>query len=246
MNFKNIFLVFTMLFSTVMLYAQQDKTATVINRFADITATVGQSQGTASASFVNNWKLGDKKKWELGLGLRYTSYSGTKKDYITAPAKLSRSTTFPFAIVFAGQETQNWDTLTVQRPFTHSLNLTGNIGYSFNEKWYGGVNIDLIGFTVGRNSSAILTSNGNTVTESKARPSAFNLLLTGDNDLGTLNSEFFLKYNINKQWSIKAVYQFLFNEYSTTSVFQTAPDGTVVDRFRNKINAFGAGVSYNF
>lgn len=245
MNLKTYFFVL-MISPACSLYAQQTKTVSTVNRFADITGTIGQSQGTAAASFVNNWKLGEKKKWELGLGLRYTSYFGTKKDYITAPAKLSRSTTFPFAIVFAGQETQNWDTLTVQRPFTHSLNISGNIGYNLSEKWYGGVNIDLIGFTVGRNTSAILTSNGNTVTENKAKPSSFNLLLTGDNDLGTLNSEFFLKYNINKQWSIKGVYQFLFNEYKTTSVFQTAPDGTVVDRFRNKVNAFGAGVSYSF
>ena len=226
--------------------AQDKKPVPVFNRFVDLTGTVGSSQGTVAVSYAYNWKTGEKKKFELGLGLRYTLYSGIKKNYITAPAKLSRSTTFPFVIVFAAQESQNWDTLTVQRPFTNSLNITGNLGYNFSQKFYGGVNIDLIGYTFGRKTSAILTANGITRTEQSAKSSAFNLLLTGDNDLGNLNSEFFVKYKIGNKWSIKGVYQFLFSEYKTTTIYQTAPDGTQVTRFRNKANNFGAGVSYNF
>lgn len=214
------------------------------NKFVDVTATVGSSQGSFAASYVYNWQLGKRKKWEAGIGARLTSYIGTKKNYITAPAKLSRSTTFPFAIVFAGQETQNWDTLAVQRPFTNSLNVTANFGYNFNARWYGGFNIDVIGFTVGRKTSAVLTSNGVTITEPFAKPAAFNVLLTGDNDYGTLNSEFFLKYKVGGRWNVKAVYQFLFIEYKTTTTRQVAPDGTEVTRFRNKANNFGAGVSY--
>lgn len=247
MNFiKHYFSTMIILLYCINCLAQNNKTEAPQNKFIDITGTLGQSQGSAAVSYVNNWKVSKNKKLELGLGLRYTLYTGVKKDYITAPAKYSRSNTIPFAIVFAGQEIQNWDTLTVQRPLTHSLNLTGNIGYYFSEKLYGGINIDLIGFTIGRNTSAIFKSNGNTINENISKPSSFNLLLTGDNDLGTLNSEFFIKYKLDNLLSIKAVYQFLFNEYKTTSVFQTAPDGTVVDRFRNKVNAFGLGISYNF
>ena len=134
----------------------------------------------------------------------------------------------------------------MQRPFINALNATANLGYHFSDRFYGGINIDVLGFSFGRKSSAILTSNGNTATEPKAKPTAFNLLLTGDNDLGSLNSEFFLKYRIADKWSVKGVYQFLFAEYKTTSIYQTAPDGTTVDRFRNKANNFGVGVSYNF
>lgn len=214
------------------------------NIFADITGTVGSSQGSVSASYVHNWKLWNKKKFEAGLGLRWTTYFGTKKDFVTAPAALARSSTIPFVIVFAGQETQNWDTLTVQRPLINALNISSNFGYNFNKHWYAGFNIDLIGVSFGRNTSSILTTNGKTITEPSTKPSTFNLLLTGDNDKGTLNSEFFLKYNINNSFGIKATYQFLFTEYKTTSVKQVAPDGTTVDRFRNKVNAFGIGISY--
>lgn len=217
-----------------------------IDQFVDLTGAIGKSQGTVAASYVHNWKLGKRKKIEAGLGLRWTSYFGTKKDFITAPARLARTNTTPFLIFFAGQRTDYHDTLTVQRPLTHSVNVSINLGYNFSTKWNAGFNIDLVGFTFGRISSAILTSNGYTKIEPVAKPAAFNLLLTGDHDCGSLNSEFFLKYKLTSQWGIKAVYQFVFIEYKTGNVNQVAPDGTIVNRFRNKSNNFGLGISYNF
>ncbi|MEO8770229.1 MAG: hypothetical protein ABI402_09100 [Ferruginibacter sp.] len=241
---KKCFAIFIMLISVVAVQAQ--KKPTLINQFADITATVGQSQGSVAAAYVHNWKFGKHKRLEAGLGLRWTSYFGSMTKFTTATARLARTTTTPFAIVFAGQKYENQDTLTVQRPFTNSVNVSINLGYNFSSKWNAGFNIDLVGFTFGSKSSAILKSNGITKTEPTAKPAGFNVLLTGDNDYGSLNSEFFLKYKLNKRWGIKAVYQFLFVEYKTENIKQVAPDGTMVDRFRNKANNFGAGVSYNF
>lgn len=240
---KTTLLFFIFIIPGIALFAQNHSSKK--DAFVDITGTLGKSQTVTSASYVYNWRLGKREKWELGFGLRYSAYFGTKKYYITAPARLARGTTFPFLIVFAAQKTENWDTLTVQRPFTNSLNATFNLGYHITEHWYAGTNIDLIGVTVGRNSSAILTSNGTTTTEANAKPANFNLLLTGDNDLGTLNSEFFLRYDLNNRWSLKGTYQFFFSEYKTRSIQQIAPDGTSVDRFRNKVNAFGLGISYH-
>lgn len=214
------------------------------NLFVDFTATIGASQQTLAASYVHNWRLGKKRKFELGLGLRNTAYFGVKKDFWTAPADPARGSSVPFIVVVSSQEIQNWDTLTVQRPLTNSLNLSANFGYHINKKLYAGFNIDLIGFTVGRTSSAIFTSNGTTTTEPEAKPVPFNLLLTGDLDLGSLNSEFFLSYNLSDQWSVKGVYQFMFVEYKTTNVKQTEPKD--VDRFRNKANNGGIGVAYHF
>ncbi len=231
---------------TVLMGVAQTTSLPRINRFVDFSATIGESQGVLAASYVHNWRLGTKKKWEAGLGLRWSSYFGVKTDFTTAPARLARSTTFPFLIVFAEHLTKNEDTLNVQRPFTNSLNLSANFGYNFNSRLSAGFNIDLIGFTFGRTTSAILTSNGVTKAEPAAKPAPFNVLLTGDNDYGTLNSEFFLKYSLSKRWAIKADYQFVFVEYKTTTIKQIAPDGTQVNRFRNKVNAFGLGVAYHF
>lgn len=235
-------LVFLMVYNVCM---SQQKTITHKSQWIDLTATVGSSQGTAALSYVHTWKIGLRKKLEAGLGARFTSMFGEKIDYTTAPAKLSRTNATPFITVFAGQKTVNWDTLAVQRPFVNSLNLSVNFGYNLNSRLSAIFNIDLLGFSFGRKSPAILTSNGTTRTEPNAKPAGFNALLTGDLDYGSLNSEFSLKYKLNNRWAVRGVYQFLFTEYKTNTIRQTAPDGTMVDRFRNKANNFGAGVSYN-
>lgn len=238
---KQIIIVFLILI-TNQLFAQTKTTSQLI----DLAATAGISRGAVALSYAYNWQLGKKQKWSVGLGTRFTSTFGTKQDFITAPAKLSRTSTIPFITVLSGQQEKNWDTLTVQRPLVNSLNLTANFGYQFNSRWNAGFNIDLIGFAFGRKSPAILTSNGVTTTEPTAKPSSFNLLLTGDLDHGNLNSEFFVGYKLNGRWSVRAVYQFIFTEYKTTTTKQIAPDGTEVSRFRLKANNFGLAASYHF
>lgn len=236
------FIAFIMLFIISNAATAQQKNYQVL----DLSAAAGSSRGSVAASYVYNWRLGQKKKFEIGIGARLTTAFGKKQEYTTAPAKLSRSNTIPFAIVFAGQKTENWDTLTVQRPLVASLNATINLVYNFSSKWSGGFNIDVVGFSAGRKSAAVLLSNGITKTEPVAKPTAFNVLLTGDLDHGSLNSEFYLKYKLNDKWGVRGVYQFLFNEYKTTTIKQTTPDGTTVDRFRSKANNLGIAISYHF
>lgn len=231
------------LFSSYIVHAQS---GALTSRFLDLTGTIGQNQGTGAISYVYNWKMGKKKKFELGVGARWTVYAGTKKDFVTAgPASLTRTNSIPFLIVFAGQQEENMDTLVVQRPLVNAINLSFNMGYQFTPRFYGGVNIDVIGFSFGQKSSAILTSNGVSMTDPASKPTAFNVLLTGDHDRGTLNSEFFVRYQIGKKWSVKALYQFVFVEYTTENVTQIAPDGTEINRFRNKANNLGLGIVYH-
>jgi hypothetical protein len=61
--------------------------------------------------------------------------------------------------------------------------------------------------------------------------------------MAALTQSFLYAINLSK-WGVRAIYQFLFNEYKTTSIFQTAPDGTIVNRFRSKTNNLGIGISY--
>jgi hypothetical protein len=241
---KNLMITVIALISSLTGFTQQ-KADTKNHRFADLAATIGSTQGSGAASYVYNWKLGKKKKWEAGLGARLTSSFGNNLAYTTAgPAKFTRSTTTPFLIVFAGQRPENWDTLTVHRHFLNAFNLTANFGYKFSPKWSGGFNIDLIGFSFGKKSVATFLQNGATYLEPSAKPTAFNVLLTGDHDRGSLNSEFFATYKINEKWAVRGIYQFLFTEYSTGTIKQRLPDGSTINRFRNKANNFGIGVSY--
>ncbi|MCY7292171.1 MAG: hypothetical protein LH615_08310, partial [Ferruginibacter sp.] len=128
--------------------------------------------GSVAASYVHTWKLGKRKFFEAGLGARFTTMFGEKINYSTAPARLARTNTTPFLIVFAGQKFENWDTLTVQRPSVNSLNLSINFGYNFNKRWSAIFNIDLLGFSFGKKTAAILTSNGITRTEPVAKPTS--------------------------------------------------------------------------
>ena len=180
--------------------------------------------------------VGIKRKMDHLCWLQYRIYH--------SPGQAGQNKYHSLSDIFCRTKKESQDTLTVQRPLINSINLALNIGYNLNRCWNVGFNIDVIGFTIGRKSPAILTSAGFTRTEPAAKPASFNLLLTGDHDLGSLNSEFFVKYRLNDSWGIKAVYQFVFVEYVTQTIKQTAPDGTMVDRFRNKANTFGIGISY--
>lgn len=241
LNLSTILLIsFVILFSSVENFGQRIK-------YADV-AVSGGTLLSVSASYVNNWRLtlGPRDRWEAGLGLRLTSAFGKDVEYITSgPAKYTRSFTTPVIIFFAGQLPENWDTLTVKNVNVNSLNISANVAFNFTEKWGLGFNIDLVGLSFGPSSDGTLESN-RVEFQDNVKPAVFNVLLTGDHDIGSLNSEFFLKYNFTEQWGARAVYQFLFTEFETSSAEQTFFDGTKNNRFRNKANNFGLAVYYCF
>ncbi|MFX9101094.1 hypothetical protein ABTN51_19460, partial [Acinetobacter baumannii] len=89
-----------------------------------------------------------------------------------------------------------------------------NSEYQFSSIWSAGFNIDLIGFSFGTQKTGIYSHYGSSSLV-QAKPTAFNLLLISDNDLGSLNSELFVRYKVDKKWSVRAGTSFLFNEYKT-------------------------------
>ena len=184
--------------------------------------------------------MGSRSRLEI-----YRLY-GKQKRFYNRTRKIIENHHYPIHYLFCRTENRKLGYAKHKRPFINSINVSLNFGYNFSEKISAGFNIDLIGFSFGRNESGILTSDGTSTNEPEAKPSSFNVLLTGDNDIGSLNSEFFFKYKFDNRWGIKVVYQFYFAEYETRTVKQIAPDGTEVYRFRNKANNFGLGVSYHF
>jgi hypothetical protein len=246
---KQLPFILLLLLAPALLPAQQSPLRS--HHWVDITGTIGNAEGAVSLAYVRQWEIGHSKRWQLGAGLRNTIYTGTQKNFITAgPAKYTRSFTAPFLIFFAGQKEMNFDTLQVQKPLTNSLNITANIGYAISANWFAGFNIDVIGFSVGRKTGGVFTGTNQSgqqgnFTDVKVKPTPFNVLLTGDNDRGSLNSEFFLTYHLTKKYWIKGVYQFLFEEYQTNTVQQAIPNGPLNNRFRNKANLFGVGITYH-
>ena len=224
----------------------QQKKVRAIDNFVELTAGIGSSQGTGSLAYVYNWKVGKRKRWELGLGARFTSYFGSSLYFRTAPAKLTSGKTDPTAL-FTKDIDVNIDSVLFPKAQVNSLNLSLNFGYNFSKKFSAGLTIDAIGFSFGKKQNGTYYGNnfatGIPVT---AKPTSFNLLLISDNDKGSLNSELFARYKWNDSWGVKLGLQFFFAEYTTDKQVQTTPGGDKNDRFRKKMAGVGIGVTYNF
>ncbi|HEY9702165.1 MAG TPA: hypothetical protein V6C58_06950, partial [Allocoleopsis sp.] len=236
-SMKIIFISLFLLLLNAVVFSQTESKQV---QMLDLSGSVGSSQGSFAASYIYNWQLGKKQKFLIGAGARLTSYFGSNQYFITAPAKLTSGSTGP-GVLFKENITANIDSLLLSSTAINALNLSINLGYQLTSKVFAGFNIDAIGFSFGGERQAKYI-NGTTVTNTTAKPTSFNALLVSDNDLGTLNSEFFITYKLKKNWSIKAGYQFLFTEYTTATNVQLLPEPN--DRFRNKVSAFSLGVRY--
>src|SRR5258706_1068976 len=211
-----------------------------LSESVDATISFAGGQGSLSFHYKHLWNIGKKQKLSVGYGVRFTSYVGANQYYSTAPAELTSESTSPF-ILFKDNIIKNIDSLLVPTPQVNMLNASVNIHYRFSSKVVAGFNIDVIGFSFGASKPETYI-NGTLTNITQGRPTVFNILLVSDNDRGSLNSEFFAKYSMNRKWSFKVAAQFLFTEYTTDTKVQQYPKEN--DRFRNKSLMFALGVSY--
>ncbi|MEO0312126.1 MAG: hypothetical protein RIQ89_1783, partial [Bacteroidota bacterium] len=178
------------------LLAQKKNTS----RNIDLGFGIGGNQQLLAGSFVQNWGIGKKKKLDLGIGIRMTNSFATDKYYTTAHAKLTSGKTGP-GVLFAEDIPANIDSFFVGKTQINAINISFNSEYHFTNKFSAGFNIDVIGFSFGAQKTGTYIRNGaNSLVT--AKPTGFNLLLISDNDLGSLNSELFIRYKINNKWSI--------------------------------------------
>lgn len=205
----------------------------------DFDLAIGKSQGNTSIAFLYDWHLGKNKKLVLGVGGRVNAYLARNQYYVTAPAKLTSGKT-GLGVIFTENIIANMDTFLIAKPNAFSVNALINLGYKFTDKFAVGFNIDAIGFSFGakKNGNYISGSQGQS---EEAKPTVFNLLLTSDNDRGSLNSELYGSYSFTDQWSLRAGLQFLFTEYTTDTNVQQYPEPN--NRFRNKSLMFMIGTS---
>ncbi len=189
--------------------------------------------------------LGKSHRFKIGYGLRLTSAFGGKTDYATAPALIT-SGSQSIAALFTQTIEANIDTLRFNNAQVNSLNLSINLEYAITKRWSVGANIDAIGFSFGSQQSGTFIANApfksslsNTVQQGS--PTKFNLLLISDSDLGSLNSEYFVRYRLRPNISLRAGVTFLFTEYTTTRKLTLEND-----RFRSKNYLPLVAVSYHF
>lgn len=208
-------------------------------KYGDATVAVGDSQGTFSLLYGHDWNLGKRKKFSVGIGGRFTFYSGRNQYYETAPANITSEATGPL-VIFKETIAANVDSFLIESPQVNSLNVFINLRYAFTQKLSIGFNIDAIGFSFGGEKSGRYI-NGPEIQTGTAKPTGFNALLISDNDLGSLNSEFYGRYYFSEKWAVKAAAQFHFTEYTTETEVQQFPEPN--DRFRRKSLMVAVGVS---
>jgi long-subunit fatty acid transport protein len=231
MKFICLFILITALsFSELEAQENPVKANPAKTQYLDLGLGFGASQTSISGSYLHNWHLGEKKKFFLGLGARITSQFGNNVYYTSAPANLA-------------SDDMKVDSVFITSPMLVSINAVLNLGYRFNNKFQAGFNIDAIGFSLGGEKAAIFTSGGSN-TDVVANATSFNVLLIGNNDRGSLNSQFYLQYDFKPNLGVKAAYQYLFTEYTTKTKVQQIPESN--DRFRNKASMGYVGLVYKF
>jgi hypothetical protein len=184
----------------------------------DIDLAFSKGNGASTGiSFVKLYGIGAKKKFKVGVGLRLTSFFGSNLDFITAPPDLS-------------SKPETVDTIQFKKVQTNALNLGIHLQYSLR-KLDIGFNIDVLGLTFGASQSGIVDAPNNLLdnTTQTAKLTAVNLLLVGDRDKGTLNSELYARYWLKPNIGLRAGASFQFLEYTTDNVI--AYDNK---RFRSK------------
>ena len=203
-----------------------------------------------SPSLVQYWSFGEvNRKFKFGFGGRLnSSFGGKNLEYITARADLTSGKVGP-AVFFADQVVENIDTLSVDQTQLNSLNLFLALRYDLLPQFGLEFNIDLLGITLGPSQDAQLTYDDGKTYNSTVVPTAGNLLLISDNDLGSLNSELMLSYTHAKRFKFKVGAVFLFNEYRLRQpITYNNNVGKLIDaeRYRNKTLQLGLGMNYAF
>lgn len=211
------------------------------NQAVDLSFSSNGSQSAFALGWSHLHGLGKKKNFRIGYGIRYSQNFGSNATFVTAPAKLTSGQT-GLGVIFSDYIPENFDTLTFSKYSVGSLNLSIHLNYRIKTKWEVEFNIDAVGVSFGKKQDAKYETSKNTGfgTTQPASPTTLNLLLTSDNDIGSLNSELMARYWFQPSWSIKAGATFIFAEYTTDKKLYLDND-----RFRNKALMGMIGISYN-
>ncbi|WP_375558645.1 hypothetical protein ACE193_12905 [Bernardetia sp. OM2101] len=209
-----------------------------------ITGAFGEGATSMTLGFSHLYGFGSSRRFKLGYGVRLSSFFGSDRKFTAAPPDLASEDNpqyFGVGETFFGvpSDSDNKSQL-------NAINLGLYTDYSITENVLVGFNIDVIGFSFGAKKEGTVYDERNAsgligIGATSAKPTSFNALLVGDNDIGTLNSEFWIGYRIASNVMVRGAFSYLFTEYTTDGQYQ---DGN--DRFRYKAAQGAVGVSYTF
>jgi hypothetical protein len=201
--------------------------------YAGLGGFVGCANGVNALYGIDKHVLKNRKLL-LGGGLRLSYISTNSVLYTTAAAK------------YTG-DNKTIDSLWFGAGSHGTANIFVNIGYTIIPKLQVGFNIEALGASFGGKRTGSFADSGAVLTVvHPAKPTAANVLLVGDNDLGSLVSNFYVQYKVLPNFSARIGSGYQFSEYTTQANSQVISAGVYNNRFRNKAQGFTFGVQYHF
>ncbi len=230
-NLMKFYLFLTAFFLAVTCVQAQDMALPKKESNIDLALGMGENSSFSYAlSWNTSYGLFSSNKFRLGYGIRFSGFTGSELNYITAPADLTG-------------DDATIDTLLVNSPHSMGLSALINLQYQFSSKFKLGFNIDVIGVGFGSTDNSRFISSENTgqyPQTLESSPSSFNLLLGGDNDLGQIKSEFYIAYALSEKTWLRGGMDMTFSEYTSNQELTYANN-----RFRYKPVLVFLAVSYN-
>jgi hypothetical protein len=226
-------------------FSQEQNAPQRSNSF-DLGLSASGGKFSAAASWSRLHGVAIEKRFKVGYGIRFTSFVAANKYYTTAPAKYT-SPVQNLGTIFSKNIDANIDTITTATASTNSLNLAVYLQFDISPKLDAGFNIDAVGLSFGPKKQFNIISSTfdpNQAPVQSGSPTRFNLLLTSDNDIGSLNSEFYLRYWVTEKVGLRLGFTFLFSEYRTDNELSFNGGQVVNDRYRYKAGMALLAVSF--
>ncbi len=209
----------------------------------DLSISGGQIYTTAVA-YRKLYNIEFLEGLRFGWVTRLTHANKSGAAYETAPADIRRRKSDWLSGITASEIPNNIDTLKVENTQATFAAIGYALEYQASQRWILGHSLDVFGFTFGPESDALYTPNPNRGSSTspavvKAKPSNTNLFLFGDNDIGSLNSEFYVTYSLNDNYSLRGGLAYTFVEYKTDRKLD-------FDNDRFRIQATGLLIALNY
>ncbi|MGA0558249.1 hypothetical protein ACO2Q8_16435 [Larkinella sp. VNQ87] len=236
----------------------QSPTASRLSSGVDIGAAFKKDYWVPSLTYFEMLNLDANQIFSIGWTARLGAFYGDNLNYTTAPSRLTREKTGFAALgaplVEANIDTMRFDWVTVT---TVNFGLRAQVKLGPVEV---GAGADLIGFGFGKNregryrsatgqfnaasSDQDVDSLLNFVNHPRqyAQPQRVNVRLLGDNDLGSLSTEVYVRLRLMRRLGIKAGYHWITTE-------MRASNKNVVDnnqRFRNRATMTYVALTFPF
>lgn len=207
-----------------------------------ITGAFGEGSTSMTLGFSHLYGFGSSRRFKLGYGVRLSSFFGSDREFTAAPPDLAAEENPQYFKTGEGIFNNDSDS----KSQLNAINLGLYTDYSITEKLVVGFNIDVVGFSFGKEKTGSVYDERvidrlTLIDNTSAKPTSFNALLVGDNDRGTVNSEFWIGYRVTSNIMLKGAFSYLFTEYTTEGQYQDDND-----RFRYKATQGAVGINYTF